>query len=59
MAIYARLKEISSIYHNNKTITAIYKGANLLWEAVTSCFGKGYWVKTSSWSNVDGWKNND
>jgi hypothetical protein len=55
---YFKNKEIASVYKKDKAIAAIYKGARLVWEAVRSCFGKGYWINTYPWSNEDGWKNN-
>lgn len=58
MAIYRNNKEITGVYLNNKAISAIYKGAVLVWEAIRSCFGKGYWISRYPWSNKDGWKNN-
>ena len=58
MAIYINNKEISGVYIRNKAITAIYKGAVLVWEAIRSCFGKGYWIGRYPWNGKDGWKNN-
>lgn len=58
MIIYNKDKEISSIYKNGKVISLIYKGATLLWEAINSCFGKGYWLNIKPWNNKDGWRLN-
>lgn len=58
MAIYINNKEISGVHIRNKAITAIYKGTVLVWEAIKSCFGKGYWINRYGWSNKDGWRNN-
>ena len=58
MAIFFKDKEISTVYFGKKIITAIYKGGKILWEAVSSCFGKGYWIGTLPWDNEDAWKNN-
>ena len=58
MAIYLKDKEITSVNYGNKAIAAIYKGTKLIWEAIRSCFGKGFWINTHSWNNGDTWKNN-
>lgn len=58
MAIYLKDKEITSVNHGNKAIAAIYKGTKLIWEAIRSCFGKGFWINTHPWNNGDSWKNN-
>lgn len=55
--LYKTGKEITSIFRGNKAIASIYKGTTLLWEAINSCFGKGFWVNLKPWSNIDGWKN--
>lgn len=48
--------ELSARYYGSKTISAIYKGAVLVWEAVNSCFGSGYWIKNKAWSKTDVWR---
>lgn len=59
MALYVSNKEISAVYRGSRAIAFIYKGAKLVWEAIRSCFGKGYWVQDYPWSNDEGWKNID
>ena len=44
-------------YYGTKTISAVYYGAKLVWEAITSCFGSGRWLNERVWKNTDGWKN--
>lgn len=56
--IYKDGKEISGIFVSSKVITAVYKGGVLVWEAIKSCFGKGFWIGEKPWSNEDAWKNN-
>ena len=34
------------------------KVAKLVWQAISSCFGAGYWINEYAWKNTDGWKNN-
>jgi len=55
--IYKNGKEITAIFIVGRTISAVYKGTVLVWEAINSCFGKGFWINEKSWSNEDGWKN--
>ena len=55
--IYKEGKELSSIYFGTKAISAVYYGAKLVWEAITSCFGSGYWINNRPWSNTDSWRN--
>lgn len=50
-------KEITEIIHKNKVITEVYRGARLIWQAITSCFGAGYWRNDYPWKNFDCWKN--
>lgn len=38
-------------------VQEIYKGTQLVWRAVRSCFGYGYWVNNKPWLNTDAWKN--
>ncbi len=39
-------------------VTEIYRGARLVWSAIKSCFGKGFWVNEKPWLNNDAWRNN-
>ena len=34
-----------------------YIGDKLIWQAVRSCFGAGFWSNEKSWVNEEGWKN--
>ena len=41
-----------------RTITAIYNGAGrVIWQAIRSCYGAGYWINTKPWLNDEGWRN--
>lgn len=51
-------KTVGSIYLGLVSIEAVYLGAQLVWQAVASCFGSGYWIRNKVWSNKDGWRNN-
>lgn len=50
-------KEITLVQLGSKAITQIYLGIKLVWEAIRSCFGAGFWKNESPWSNTEGWKN--
>lgn len=56
--IYLNLKEFSEAHFGGRTITAIYNGALLVWQAIRSCFGAGFWKNDAPWANNEGWKNN-
>ena len=55
--IYKNGKEVTSIFKENRPISIVYKGSRLVWEAINSCFGKGFWVNVKPWNNNEGWKN--
>lgn len=55
--IYKDGKEIVSIIKNSRTISAVYKGSKLVWQAIRSCFGSGFRVNAKPWLNNEGWKN--
>lgn len=56
--IYKGDTEVSAIYKGNRVIAEVYKGAVLVWQAIRSCFGRGFWINDKPWNNDDGWKNN-
>lgn len=56
--IYKDGKETAYIFKGDKAIAEVYKGAVLVWQAIRSCFGKGFWINDKPWNNEDGWKNN-
>ena len=49
-------KDIVDVKFFGRTITAIYQGGQLIWEAITSCFGSGYWRGDKPWIGSDAWK---
>lgn len=51
-------KEISMAYYGSKALSAIYRGAYLLWTAIRSCFGSGIWAGEKPWIGTDKWKGN-
>lgn len=56
--IYINDKQISLIYVGGKAIATVTKGAQLVWQAVRSCFGAGYWRGDKPWVGSDAWKGN-
>ena len=48
-------KEVSALYIGQKAIQAVYKGAVLVWQAIRSCFGRGYWDDDEPWDDDDAW----
>lgn len=57
MAIKIKGKEISSIKIKNKLITIVRVGKRIVWEAINSCFGRGYWIDDKPWNDNDMYKN--
>lgn len=55
--ILKRNKEITGRYFGSKIISSIYYGTKLIWEAISSCFGAGYWDNDKPWNNNDAWNN--
>lgn len=51
--IHHKGKSVGGVWYKGKPVSAIY----LVWQAIRSCFGAGYWVNKQGWSNKDGWKN--
>lgn len=50
-------KELTARYMGKKAVSAIYIGTRLAWQAISSCFGAGYWDNDKPWSNDDAWNN--
>jgi hypothetical protein len=51
-------KIINSYYYGKTPIMEIYRGKFLIWEAIRSCFGSGYWIPSSLWESDSIWRNN-
>lgn len=45
-------------YHGTRALAAVYKGLQLIWMGVRSCFGSGIWVQAKPWLGSEKWKNN-
>lgn len=55
--IYKNGKEITEIHRGTLSFSEVYYGKYLVWQAVRSCYGKGYWINEKPWLNDDAWKN--
>lgn len=55
MIFHNRIKA-GAIYYGSTAVGTIYYGARLVWEAVKSCFGKGYWIENKPWLDRDSWR---
>ena len=55
-------QDLQARYYGDKPIMYVYhitiEGARLVWQAISSCFGAGYWINNYGWKNTDGWRNN-
>jgi hypothetical protein len=51
-------REIIEIIGQGKPITYVYQKGRLLYEAILSCFGKGFWINDKPFLNNSAWKNN-
>lgn len=50
-------KEISEIHYGGKKLSLVYRCDKLVWQAIRSCFGSGFWVNGKPWLNGEGYKN--
>lgn len=50
-------KDISAIRLGSNVISAVYKGSILIWQAIRSCLGSGWWVNEKPWIDDETWKN--
>jgi hypothetical protein len=57
MGIFYKDKEVSPLDIGGRAVVAVYYGIKTVWEAIRSCFGKGFWENTKPWDNKDAWEN--
>lgn len=54
-------REIIDIHHNGHNIIQVWRyianAWRIVWEAIRSCFSRGFWINEQPWNNADGWKN--
>lgn len=55
--IYYNDKLADPIYYNDQVVALVYCNGRLVYTAIHSCFGKGYWINDKPWSNTDAYKN--
>lgn len=49
-------KQVGLLYIGSKAVAMLYRGSLKIWEAVSSCFGSGYWRSDKPWKGGDAWK---
>jgi hypothetical protein len=49
-------KEIKVLRAYGKLIQGVYYGTKVVWQAIRSCFGAGYWINDKAWINEENWK---
>lgn len=61
MGLYRNNNETSEIYRFGKYTTEIWSFFNnewmVVWSAIKSCFGNGFWSNNEPWSNDEPWNN--
>ena len=55
--MFTKGNEIKELRFYGKVIQAVYSGVKVIWEAIRSCFGAGFWANDKPWVNDEGWKN--
>ena len=43
-------KEVTAIRVGERVVATVYIGARLVWQAIRSCFGAGFWRGDKPWS---------
>ncbi len=56
MALIIDKKEITQVTANRRIISEIWHGAELIWQAIRSCFGSGMWISEKPWTYNEGWR---
>lgn len=61
MGIYLGNKEITSIHKDGKSAQEVWNYVNgawrMVWQAIRSCFGRGFWNNIKGWDNTGKWNN--
>ena len=54
-------KETTAIHRKGRSTMEIMRFINgawrSVWQAIQSCFGRGFWTNIKSWRNDNGWRN--
>lgn len=48
--------ELAALRRGGRAYSVVYMGAKLVWEAIRSCFGSGYWADDKPWLDDEPWK---
>ena len=48
---------VAAAHIGSRAVEMISYGSRVVWYAIRSCFGAGYWDNTRKWDNMEGWKN--
>jgi hypothetical protein len=54
--LYSGKDKVERLYIGRRAVRALYRGAVKVWEAVSSCFGSGWWRGDKPWRGGDVWK---
>lgn len=54
--IYKNGKTTQSVWYQEKQISVVYYYAKIVWQAIRSCFGAGFWRGDKPWIGSDAWK---
>lgn len=49
--------KVEYLYIGKQAIGQLYYGATLIYEAIRSCFGRGFWRNNKAWINKESWRN--
>jgi hypothetical protein len=55
--MYWKGKKTVGVFYKKAKVNAIYRYGLIVWNAINSCFGLGYWINKQPWNNKDGWLN--
>lgn len=55
--IFHNKARISARFYASHAVSTVYHAGRIAWEAIKSCFGKGYWINDKPWNNADAWNN--
>lgn len=54
--MYTDNNDIRRIRVYGKVISSVRYGLHVVWQAIRSCFGAGYWRGDKPWVGDDAWK---
>jgi hypothetical protein len=49
--------KVEYLYIGKQAVGQLYYGATLIYEAIRSCFGRGFWRNNKAWINKESWRN--